>query len=218
MSHPTYPRPLADQSQATPPRALFIQRWQTLFTPPHRSRKGWCASFAATRFGPGNLESLFRAGQRGWTIYLIGNEDGVASGRWTDSSWQKFEAELLAHLSHQGVRVKRNYACLDRPGGSGKHDRDSVFRLPGTGIFYHAAQEDGIDLSRSWVIGSGSLELVAGWRAGCNLAAMRTAETPADCTFRQDNLRVTPEHVFGDLPAALDWACRAPARHQRHPA
>lgn len=217
MSHP-HLRPLGDSHDATPPRALFIQRWRTLFTPPASSRRAWCASFSGVNFAPGALQALFRAGQRGWTIYLLGNEDAVAGGQWSERSWEKFERQLLGHLAQEGIKVQRNYACLDRPGGAGSHDKDSVFRLPGTGVFYHAAQQDGIDLSSSWVIASDPLELAAGWRAGCRLAAVSHGEAPADGTYRKDNLCVRPEHILPELSAALELASRSAAVSHRHPA
>ena len=48
---------------------------------------------------------------------------------------------------------------------------------------YHAAQHDGIELTRSWVIGDSSLELTAGWRAGCALASVRAGLALGDSPF-----------------------------------
>ncbi|MAF64623.1 MAG: hypothetical protein CMJ84_03045 [Planctomycetes bacterium] len=48
---------------------------------------------------------------------------------------------------------------------------------------YHAAQHDGIDLPRSWVIGDGSQELTAGWRAGCALASIGSDPALGDGGF-----------------------------------
>jgi histidinol phosphatase-like enzyme len=230
MNYPPHLRPLGTPQDSRPARALFVDRWGTLLLPSPPAtitgkvgaKKGWCANFSDIRFVPGGLDALFRAGQQGWTIYLIGNEDAVAGGRWGNASWGRFEEDLMTHLAKQGIAVRRNYACLDRPGGKGAHDRESVFRLPGTGIFYHAAQMDGVDLSESWVIGDGPLELVAGWRAGCRLAAIRaenSAGAPfSDGTFHHENLRVTPDHVLLDLPSALGIALAAPPTPHRHPA
>jgi histidinol phosphatase-like enzyme len=88
---------------------------------------------------------------------------------------------LLEHLASYGARVRRSYACLDDPEhGKGAHRRDSVYFLPNTGAMYHAMQHDGLDLERSWVIGDSTPELVAGWRAGCHLAGVRTGNRLED--------------------------------------
>jgi D-glycero-D-manno-heptose 1,7-bisphosphate phosphatase len=169
----------------TPPkRALFIDRWGTLLEQPER---GYEARFDKCEFTPAAIDLLFRASQAGWQIYLIGNEDAVARGKLADATWERFEAELLAHLGSLGVPIARNYACLDHPEhGKGTHLKDSVFLLPNTGPMYHAKQHDGIQLDESWVIGDSTIELAAGWRAGCRTAAVKTGLAGADGTLEID--------------------------------
>lgn len=179
----------------TPPHGLFVKRWGALLQKPSQ---GFCAKFEDAELVEGAVDMLFRAQHAGWNIYLIGNEDAVAQGRWSDSSWTAFEGKLLEHLAGYGVPVKRNYACLDHPEGKGKHAKDSVFLLPNTGALYHAAQFDGIQLSECWVIGDSSLELSAAWRAGCHTAAVRTGEGMAD-----GEIQVEPELWADDLTEAL---------------
>ncbi len=189
------------------PRALFVDRWGTLLAPPPQRP---CTRLADAAPYPGAVDALFRARQAGWNVYLLGNEDDVAQGRLADSDWRTFEEELLAHLGQQGVTVERNYACLDHPEGRGTHARPSVFCLPNTGSFYHAEQMDGVSLEHSWVIGDSTVELVAGARAGCNTAAVRTGEACADGAFH-----VEPDlegedlaHVVNQLLALVEQ--RAP--------
>ncbi len=185
-------------------RGLFIDRWGTLLEqPPTRGS----LRFDPGKIVPGAVTALFRAQQAGWTIYLIGNEEAVAFGRRSDASWLRFEQELLEHLSGMGVDVARNYACLDHPEGKGEHRKPSVFLLPDTGLLYHAAQVDGVELRRSWVIGDSSLELAAGGRAGCGTIGVRTG-----LAHRDGDMRVEPDVETPDLPAALDLLVQAAAR------
>ena len=97
-----------------------------------------------------------------------------------------------------GVRIQRSYAAIDHPDGVAPHNKDSVFHLPNTGALYHAAQVDGVVLRQSWVIGDSSLELVAGWRASCRLAGVRTGEG-----LRDGQLQVDPEILANNLAEAL---------------
>jgi len=178
-------------------KGLFIDRWGTLFETP---RKGFVSSFDRVRFTPGALDALFLAGQAGWNLYLIGNEDSVAFGDLTQQKWETFERAMLAQLRRQGIAITRNYACLENPAGQPPHNTDSVFLFPNTGTFHHAAQVDGIDLRRSWVIGDSSLELVAGWRASCRLASVRTGRALKDGHFP-----VEPEFSADCLAEALAY-------------
>lgn len=191
MRSPYSPLP----SSGPPARGLFIDRWGTLLELPEQ---GFVERFEDARFTPGTLDALFHAGQAGWNLYLIGNEDAVAHGHWSIDSYSAFEADLLEHLRSHGIPIRRSYACTDDPEGVPPHTKDSVFFLPNTGGLYHAAQVDGISLDQSWVIGDSSLELVAGWRASCRLAGVRTGMAVQDGNFPVD-----PEIHAEDLASVL---------------
>jgi len=185
-------------------RGLFVDRWGTLLELPP---KGFTARFDPEKILPGAVDALFRAQQAGWTVYLIGNESAVADGRWADASWERFEKALLEHLVRLGVDVARNYACLDHPEGQGRHCKPSVFLLPNTGLMYHAAQVDSVNLRESWVIGDSSLELAAGGRAGCGTIGVRTG-----LACRDGRMQVEPDLAVADLPEALELLVQAAAR------
>jgi D-glycero-D-manno-heptose 1,7-bisphosphate phosphatase len=164
-------------------RALFVDRWGTLF------EEGTAPADLAldrVRFTAGAVDALFQAGQRGWRIYLVGNEDQVARGKVADAAWEAFERELLGRLASMGVRIARSYACLDHPEGRGAHRKNSVFRFPDTGVFFHAAQVDGVDLDESWALGDGTLELAAASRAGCRTVGLRTGLALSDRSLDVD--------------------------------
>jgi D-glycero-D-manno-heptose 1,7-bisphosphate phosphatase len=168
------------------PRALFIDRWGTLV---HAPERGYPLALQEVEFAPGAVDALFRATQAGWRVYLIGNEHAVARGLVSAEAWSAIENGLLAHLAEHGARIDRSYVCLDDPvhGIKGRR-KDSVYRLPNTGAFYHAAHTDRVELRKSWVVGDSTLELVAGWRAGVRLAAVESGLGLADATYE-----VTPE-------------------------
>jgi histidinol phosphatase-like enzyme len=203
MDSPFAPLP----GSGPPPRGLFVDRWGTLL---ERPGKGWSTRFDSTSFTPGAVDALFHAGQAGWNIYLIGNVEEVAFGHVSQARWDAFEAELVSALRAAGVHVTRSYSCSDHPDGVAGHTKDSVFLLPNTGAMYHAAQVDGIRLRETWVIGDSSLELVAGWRAGCRLAGVRTGEG-----LRDGQLHVEPDVLADDLARAVREATSG-ARVARH--
>ena len=188
-------------------RGLFIDRWGTLLELP---AAGFARSVEDVRFRAGILDALFRASRDGWNLYLVGNEEAVAFGDCTDEDWREIEEAIRETLEDYGVALTRSYASVDHPRGRKGHRNDSVYHLPNTGAFYHAAHTDGIDLARSWVIGDSTLELVAGWRAGLRLAAVRTGLALSDGAYE-----VEPELWASDLAELLDdLAPAAPAaRH-----
>jgi D-glycero-D-manno-heptose 1,7-bisphosphate phosphatase len=202
--HPSIP-PLPGAGR--PSRGLFVGRAGALLDPSPRA-PGKPASgqeMPSSACSPAALRLLFRACQRGWNVYLIGNEEAVARGLVSDATWERFEIDLLARLRGEGIPIARHYACLDHPRGKGRHRRDSVFRFPNTGALYHAAQEDGIELRESWVVAGDLDELAAGWRAGCRTALVGepAARRAGPASSRGSALAVEPDLSARDLAGAL---------------
>lgn len=178
------PRIRPDATPWRPPqRGLFVDRWGTLLELPGA---GWTSDFSATRFTRGAVDALFRASQAGLHVYLIGNVDPVAFGQQSLADWERFQGQLHGALKGGGVKLTRDYSCTENPAGKPPHDGDSVYLLPNTGAMYHAAQTDGISLRHSIVVGDSSLELVAGWRAGCRTARVKTGLAGRDREFEVD--------------------------------
>ncbi len=178
-----------------PSRGLFVSRFGALL---ERENERIPRSVEEAAFRPRMQELLFRASQAGWSVYLIGNVDSVATGRASDAAWQRFDEGLMAHLKGQGIAVKRNYACVDHPLGKPPHDKDSVFLFPNTGCLYHAAQEDGIELRQSWLVSDDVLELAAAWRASAHVAAIESQGARLE-----EELEVEPDIVVRGASAAL---------------
>lgn len=173
--------PIPGTSQA--PRALFVKRWGTLLQP---TPEGFAGSPEDLRFYEGAVEALFRACRAGWLVYVIGNEEAVASGRLSVAAFEAVQEAFHLHLQRFGVRLARDYTCIDHPEGIAGRQNDSVYLLPNTGAFFHAAHNDGVDLAKSWVLGDSTVDLVAGWRAGLRLGAVGTGQGLADGTFHVD--------------------------------
>ncbi|MFO1010105.1 MAG: hypothetical protein U1F29_08595 [Planctomycetota bacterium] len=190
-----------------PRRGLFVGRSSALLQLPDRGR---LPEFSPALFTPGAVDALFRIQARQWNLYLVGNEEAVAHGRATDEHWQVFEKALLAHLAGQGVQVARNYACLDSANGKGRHKRDSVFEFPNTGVFYHAAQEDGVRLAESWLVSDDVNELAAGWRAGTRVASVRITGTACAGDLTVEPQRSAPNltHLLHELAETDEYARR----------
>ncbi len=174
-----------------PARGLFVSRWRSLLRPKCLED---LARLEPEAFTPEVLPLLFRASQHGWLVYVVGNEPGVAHGRVGEERWEAFASELEGYLRAQGIAARRHYACLEDPQGKGAHRRDSVFQFPNTGVLYHAAQEDGIELGESWLLSCEANELAAAWRAGVRTMALdvqdrsTSSELQVEATRRQASL------------------------------
>lgn len=174
------PRP----SWGPPPRGVFIDVFGTIVAPAADGES--IPRFEDAEFYEGVLDALFRVTQSGWNLYLVGNMNTVAFGHQSIDEWKIFQAELHAHMRGLGIKLRRDYTCVDHPEGVKGRDRDSVYMLPGTGAMHHAAQADSVRLPLCWVIGDSTVELVAGWRAGCRVASVATGVALGDRTYHVD--------------------------------
>lgn len=185
---PTPNQAAPHQSWGPPPRGVFVDVLGTLVEPIEDGTH--FPSFEDVRFYEGVLDGLFKVTQAGWNLYLIGNVPSVAFGHQSAEAWAAFQTALHAHMATQGIKLTRDYSCIDHPEGVKGQEKDSVYRLPGTGAMHHAAQMDGISLSLSWVLGDRTVDMVTGWRAGCRVAGVQTGDSMGDGEFQ-----VEPELV-----------------------
>jgi D-glycero-D-manno-heptose 1,7-bisphosphate phosphatase len=81
--------------------------------------------------------------------------------------------ELL--LAEEHARIDAVYASPHHEQALGEYGvADHPERKPNPGMLLRAAEEHGLDLSRSWMVGDKALDLEAGRRAGCRVALVRT--------------------------------------------
>lgn len=177
---PEGPTPTAPTPWGPPPRGIFVDVLGTLVEP---LENGHFPKISEAVFYEGVLDGLFKVTQSNWNLYLVGNIESVAFGRQSVEEWKEFSDGLHKQLRGLGIKLKRDYCCIDHPEGVEGQNSDSVYLLPGTGAMHHAAQADGVNLSVSWVIGDSSVELVAGWRADCRLVAVQTGNGVRDGAF-----------------------------------
>ena len=82
-------------------------------------------------------------------------------------AYERVAARLEALLAAEGVRLLASYYCPYHPEGTvPPWNVDHDDRKPSPGMWRRAAADHGIDLARSYSIGDGERDVVAGKRAG----------------------------------------------------
>jgi D-glycero-D-manno-heptose 1,7-bisphosphate phosphatase len=129
----------------------------------------------------------------GYALVVASNQSGVARGlfEFDDLLGVRARIEQLLSMQFEGF-----YCCPHLPEG-----RVSAYaiacecRKPMPGLLERAADELGLDLSRSWMIGDIVSDVEAGRRAGCRTVLLSRG---GGFEWRGDPLR-TPTLVAGDL-------------------
>lgn len=107
------------------------------------------------------------ARRRGYLVVVVTNQAGIGRGYYTEHDFQRLTDWMLERFGAEGAAIDRVYFCPYHPvHGVGRYKVDSPFRKPGPGMILQAAEELGIDLARSVLVGDMATDIGAGHAAG----------------------------------------------------
>jgi len=143
-------------------RAVFLDRDGTLIDDP-----GYLADPDGVVPFPGVPDALRALTEAGFDLVVCTNQSGIARGKYGVEAYERVAARLEALLAAEGVRFLASYYCPYHPEGTvPPWNVDHDDRKPSPGMWRRAAADHGIDLARSYSIGDGERDVVAGKRAG----------------------------------------------------
>jgi len=169
-------------------RAVFLDRDGVLNEPVVRDGKPYPPADAASlQIYAGTAEALTRLKERGYLLLVVTNQPDVARGKMKRDTIEEINRRLRTELPLDDVLT-----CY--------HDDadDCDCRKPRPGLIKRAAQQYGIDLILSYMIGDRWRDIDAGANAGCTTILIDrgyTERAPAS----------TPDLRVGSLSAAVDW-------------
>ena len=150
------PRHNAEAKQ-TLRRAVFLDRDGTLIEHVH-----YLADPAHVRLLPGAAEALKRLGRAGFVRVLVTNQSAIGRGMITEARLQEIHAEMNRQLAERGTALDAIYYCPDIPTGDDRTRVENHNRKPGPGMLLRAADELGLDLTASWMVGDLISDVLAG--------------------------------------------------------
>ncbi len=146
-----------------------------------------------------------------YRFFLISNQDGVATGKFSEAELEEVSNRLSDLLFRERVVLEGCYYCPHHP--EGKVDQYAIecsCRKPAPGMLLRAASEHDIDLGRSWMVGDILNDVEAGNRAGCRTVLIDNGN---ETEWRLGSKRV-PTHVVPDLYAAAVLIAGTPGVRQ----
>jgi D-glycero-D-manno-heptose 1,7-bisphosphate phosphatase len=118
---------------------------------------------------------------------VVTNQRGIARGRMTEEDLTDIHTRMRAEVARAGGRIDAIYHC--------PHEGGCECRKPGTAMFREAAQDLGIELPRSAVVGDRASDMEAATAIG----ALRVLVTG------HGEPMPPVDHVAADLAAAARW-------------
>ncbi len=156
--------------------ALFVDRDGTVIVDKH-----FLSDPDQIEFEDGSVEALKRAQELGLKIVIISNQSGVARGLFGLSTVERVNVRLIEMLAKRGVDVDALYYCPHYQGGRVQEYAVACdCRKPAPGMLEEAAQQLGIDLRRSYVIGDKLDDVYLGYTSPVRAFMVRSGKGTAE--------------------------------------
>jgi D-glycero-D-manno-heptose 1,7-bisphosphate phosphatase len=153
------------------------------------------------RFVPNAVAGLRLLADSGFRLIVVTNQAGIAKGMYTEADYELLTRHMTAALEAEGVRLAGVYYCPHHPQGViERYAIHCACRKPAPGMLLLAAQELGLNLPGSIMIGDKISDAAAGRAAGVARTVLVESghRLPADSRSHAD-------HQAPDLLAAASW-------------
>lgn len=151
-------------------KAVFLDRDGIINqkAPPGQYVKSW----EDFRILPGVAEGISRLNRAGFKVIVVTNQRGIAKGLMTVADLEGIHKRMSDSLAQAGATIDGIYYC--------PHEKTPVCRCrkPAPGMLLDAAQEHGIELPASWMIGDSDIDIEAGKNADCKTARVVESSEP----------------------------------------
>jgi len=116
---------------------------------------------------PGAAAAIRRWNEAGYLVVVVTNQSGIARGLLDEARLREIHDRLREMLRVEGAELDAFYHCPHHPDlGEPPLRARCDCRKPAPGMLLRAAEELGIDLARSWIVGDSLRDLEAGAAAG----------------------------------------------------
>jgi D-glycero-D-manno-heptose 1,7-bisphosphate phosphatase len=163
--------------------------------------RGYIWRWEDWRWLPGSLAALGRLKAAGFKLIVVSNQSGVARGLFREEDILALHQRARQDLKAQGLALDGFYFCPHHPDFGAKESCSC--RKPAPGLLLKAAQDLGLDLAKSWLVGDKLSDIEAGLAAGARAILVRTGYG------RLSEEAVPPGvRVFDDLAKVADFLAR----------
>jgi D-glycero-D-manno-heptose 1,7-bisphosphate phosphatase len=136
--------------------AIFLDRDGVII----ENRPDYVRTWGDVVFIPGAMSALTDIADSEFAIVIVTNQAGVGRGLVSLADAQSINEHIRDEIAQAGGRIDGLYLCPHTDSD------DCDCRKPKPGMLLRAAQELGLNLSRSWMIGDALTDLQAGEAAG----------------------------------------------------
>ena len=130
-------------------------------------------------------------------VVIITNQSAIGRGLMSLETAQDINTRLVKIIESNGGQIEGVYMCPHKP------EDLCTCRKPQPGLFFQAARELSVDLSRSWMIGDAWSDLLAGQAAGLSGLIMVKTGRGTEQLLQPQPETLRNYHIYDDLSKAL---------------
>jgi D-glycero-D-manno-heptose 1,7-bisphosphate phosphatase len=180
-------------------RAVFIDRDGTI-----SEEVGYVNHVSRYRVFPFAAEAVRALNEAGRLAILVTNQAGVARGYFEEDMIGRVHGVLAEELGKGGARLDAVFYCPHHPSvGEPPYRLDCDCRKPRPGLIRRAAEELGIDLARSWMVGDRYSDTELARNAGTRAALVLTGYGRGEYEHQSHAWKHHPDLVAENLLEAV---------------
>lgn len=167
-------------------QAIFLDRDGTL-----NKDFGYVHKYEDWQWLPGVVQALQKFKNAGFLLVAVSNQSGIGRGYYSREQLQRLESKIQDELQVAKCPIDAWYYCPHLP------EAHCDCRKPKPGMILTAANDLGIDLAASWLIGDKKSDIDAGKKAGCRAGLFINPD------YQQDIIETSK--AYPDVPRWHDW-------------
>lgn len=160
--------------------------------------RNYVTSVKNFNFIPGSIEGIKKLKEKGFKIFVVSNQAGVAKGLYSLKDLDKINKKLLKALKSKGASVDGIYYCIHR------NEDECICRKPKTGLLDQAVSAAQIKPEVSFFIGDSFRDMKAAKEFGAKpvlvLSGKEKISNRTDWEFE-------PDYIFDNLLLAAHYIC-----------
>ena len=180
-------------------KALFLDRDGVV-----NREVGYLVRAEDVEWVPGLWELCAAARDAGYLLIVVTNQSGIARGLYSEADFHALMEWMQREFQAHGVEMAGYYFCAHHPvHGVGEYKLDTDCRKPAPGMILRAAEEHGLDISRSVLVGDRCTDIAAGTAAGIPHLFLfgNTEAGPCDGSYRKIDSLAEVETTLQSLSA-----------------
>ncbi|MFH1900316.1 MAG: HAD family hydrolase [Patescibacteria group bacterium] len=177
-------------------KMVYNQQFGTVDTP-------FCSKDVELVFGI--IELLKLSSSLGFLNIIVSNQPSIGLKKISQAKFETIRKRIVDKLKKNGVVIDGEYYCYHHPFALIENYKQNCdCRKPKTGLLLQAAKDHNIDLSKSWVLGDGTNDVIAGFNAGCKTILLGNDLESGYLQLMKKHLgKIKPNFIIKKLPDAI---------------